>query len=360
MIGNVMTYSGIVTKIHAMRAKLLKSDDYRRLASMQTVTDIIHYLKDTAAYGPLIAQMDESLYHRGNIEKILAQSLYGDYTRLYHFADMKQKEFLKLFKKRYEADLIRYCLRIVFNHYKVPFDLDYKKEFFDKYSDIKIDQLATSENIASLIDNLRETEYYEPLIRIRDSGAETLFDYELTLDLYYFSKMWGNRKKAGTKSDVEIFTKDMGTNIDFLNLQWIYRAKKYYHMMPPDIYTLLMPIHYRLLNKQIKALVEAPSIEEFFRVLNDTFYGRKYQFDEKHNVESIVNQCLKQIFTKVFRNHSYSMSSLCGYLFLKEEEIDKITTVLECIRYGLSERETLQYISDSQSQDSRQQGGNRE
>lgn len=42
---------------------------------------------------------------------------------------MKQKTFLKLYWKRYEIDLINYCLRIVFNHYDKPFDLEYKKEF---------------------------------------------------------------------------------------------------------------------------------------------------------------------------------------------------------------------------------------
>ena len=40
MIKDVMEYSGIVTKIRAMRAKLLKSEDYRKIAAMQTVTEI--------------------------------------------------------------------------------------------------------------------------------------------------------------------------------------------------------------------------------------------------------------------------------------------------------------------------------
>ena len=83
---DVMRYSGIVTKVAAMRAKLLKPQDYEQLASMDTVTDIIEYLKQTKSYGKFITQMDESLYHRGNIEKVLIQSLYDDYTRLYRFA----------------------------------------------------------------------------------------------------------------------------------------------------------------------------------------------------------------------------------------------------------------------------------
>ena len=45
---DVMRYSGIVTKVAAMRAKLLKPQDYEQLASMDTVTDIIEYLKHSA------------------------------------------------------------------------------------------------------------------------------------------------------------------------------------------------------------------------------------------------------------------------------------------------------------------------
>ena len=351
---DVMRYSGIVTKVAAMRAKLLKPQDYEQLASMDTVTDIIEYLKQTKSYGKFITQMDESLYHRGNIEKVLIQSLYDDYTRLYRFADMQQKDFLKIFMKRYEVDLVRYCLRIVFNHSNVPFDLNYKKPFFDKYSKIRIDQLVTAKNIDHLVDYLKNTEYYAPLSRIRQSGASTLADYELALDLYYFSMMWKERKGNWDKKDKEMLTKELGAKIDLLNLQWIYRAKKYYHMLAPDIYTLLIPIQHKLSNQEFKDLVEAPSVEEFRRRLNETYYGKKYEFGEQVQIESIVNECVEHILTIAYRNHPYSLASIQQYLFLKEEEIYKITTALECIRYGLSQRETLQYLVQKQ----RRQGGN--
>ncbi len=60
-----------------------------------------------------------------------------------------------------------------------------------------------------------------------------------------------------------LFTRDCGTKIDLLNLQWIYRAKKYYHLLPPDIYSMTIPIHYRLNVDDFKRLVEAPTVEEF-------------------------------------------------------------------------------------------------
>ena len=52
-----------------------------------------------------------------------------------------------------------------------------------------------------------------------------------------------------------------------LNLQWIYRSKKYYHMAPADIYALLSPVRYKLSTKEITELVEAVDEEEFRREL---------------------------------------------------------------------------------------------
>lgn len=59
------------------------------------------------------------------------------------------------------------------------------------------------------------------------------------------------------KSDLELFMRDRGSKIDLLNIQWIYRAKKYYNMKPADIYLMLIPIHYKLSTELVKDMVEA-------------------------------------------------------------------------------------------------------
>ena len=54
----------------------------------------------------------------------------------------------------------------------------------------------------------------------------TLYDYNLALDLYYYTSTWKEQKKILKKSDLELFMRDRGSKIDLLNIQWIYRAKK--------------------------------------------------------------------------------------------------------------------------------------
>ncbi|MGF0101727.1 V0D/AC39 family V-type ATPase subunit [Bariatricus sp. SGI.019] len=343
-MGNVMSYSGIVTKVRAMQAKLLTEKDFENIANLKSVPEAIDYLKEKPAYADYVNRMDVSLYHRGNVEKVLYQSLFDDYTRIFRFAGMEQKKFLKIYRKRYEIDLINYCLRIIFNHYDKPFDLEYKKEFFDKYSQISIDKLITSRNIVELVDNLRGTEYYAPLQKLRDAEDANLFDYDLALDLYYFSSMWKKNKRLLKGKELELYTRDCGTKIDLLNIQWIYRAKKYYHMLPPDIYSLTIPIHYRISVEEFKMLVEAPTLEEFERQLGTTYYAKKLVGFEGKKLEHIYKECLKRLYLSDRRKNPYSIATVNTYLFLKEEEIYKLTTALECIRYGLSSRETLGYL----------------
>lgn len=343
-MGNLLVYSGIVTKIRAMSAKLLKPEQFEEIANLHNVPEVFSYLMENSAYSDVLDEIDDTRLHRGDIEKILVQSLYQDYTKIYRFCSLEQRKFLQLYIKRYEIDLINYCFRIVINHYAEPFDLNYKKPFFDRYSQISIEKLITSRTTDELVENLKGTEYYEPLRKLRDSQAVTLFDYDLTLNLYYFSSLWKDRKKVLKKKELEIFTRDCGSKIDLLNLQWIYRAKRYFEMAPADIYSLLVPIHYKVSMDLIKELVEASNIEEFYAAMRKTSYSRHYDFAQKLTIEQMYAECLYHLYTVDKRRDPYSIATINTYLFMKEEELKKLTTAMECIRYGLTPGETLAYV----------------
>ena len=342
-MSKLLKFSGIVTKVRAMQSHLLTSKEFEEIANLRNVSEVVSYLKRTVSYKDIFEDVDENTLHRGDVEKILTKSLYSDYSKLYLFSGMEVRKFLKFYMKRYEVDLINYCSRIIFNHYKEPFDLNHKKGFFDKYSQISINKLLTAQTMEELVETLSDTEYYLPLKKLQSSTNPTLYDYELALDLYYFSAIWKEKKKILKKKDLEIFTRDSGYKIDLLNLQWIYRAKKYYNMQPADIYSLIIPIHYRLKPDLLKTLIDTGTPEEFLSHLNKTYYGKKYSIDSYHTIERLYKDCLSHLYTIEKRRAPYSVSTINTYLFLKEEEIRKLTTTLECIRYGLSPQETLEY-----------------
>lgn len=344
-MGNLLTYSGIVTKLRAMEAKLLSQEDFEEIASLHSIPDVVSYLQEHSSYAYLLNQLEEeNRLHRGDIEKILLLQLYYDYSKIYRFCGLTQRKFLRLYVKRYEINLINYCLRIVINRYMEPFDLAYKKEFFDQYTQVSVDRLIHSHTTDELVENLKGTEYYEPLKALKDNSGVTLFDYDLALNQYYLSTMWKKRKKILKKKELELYTRTCGSKIDLLNTQWIYRAKKHFHMQPADIYALLVPVHYKISTELIKELVEAPGMEEFENLFKKTFYARHYNFEQQLTIEQTYTECLDRLYKTDRRKDPYSIATINTYLFLKEEEVRKLTTAMECIRYGLSQGETLAYI----------------
>ena len=138
--------------------------------------------------------------------------------------------------------------------------------------------------------------------------------------------------------------RDRGSKIDLLNLQWIYRAKKYYNMKPADIYLLLIPIHYKLSTDLVKEMVEAPGLEEFEAAVLRTTYSRHYNFRQNLTIEQMYTDCLQYLYTTDQRRNPDSRAAINTYLFLKEEEIKKLTTAMECVRYQLTPGETLAYV----------------
>ena len=312
-------------------------------AENKSVPEAVTYLIQNTVYREILETLEPTLVHRGNIEKLLIVSLYQDYTRIYLFATLEQRKFLKLYLKRYEVELINYCLRIVINHYQEPFDLNHKRAFFDRYSQISIEKLIHSRTTDELIENLKGTEYYNTLKKLRDSGKATLFDYDLALNLYYFVSMWKQRKKILKPKELELFTRDYGAQINMLNIQWIYRAKKYFNLSPADIYALLIPIQYKISTVLIKEMVEASDLDAFQKAVEKTSYAKHFDFSQNLTVEKLYTDYLYYLYRSDRRKDPYSIASINTYLFLKEEEIKKLTTVIECVRYGIPPEEIRGY-----------------
>ena len=72
---------------------------------------------------------------------------------------------------------------------------------------------------------------------------------------------------------------------------------------------------------------------------------REYDYMQADKtLEQMYRDCLRKLYLTDKRNDPYSIAIVNTYLFLKEEEIYKLTTALECIRYGLTKGETLGYL----------------
>lgn len=343
-MGTLLSYSGLSTKIRAMQSKLMSEKQYQEIAQLDSVIQIVAYLKKQPGFSDLWADLDENSLHRGDVEKLLTHTIHQNFAKLYRFANPEQRRFMALYFKRYELSVLKDCLRKVFDEGKAQLDLSLFQDFFDRHSKMNLEKLTSSSTVEELVNNLQGSEYYHPLKKLGTDYQPRIFDYGMALDQYYFANIWSVKEKLFKRRDLEEITKAYGNKFDMLNLQWIFRSKKYYHMGPADIYALLIPVHYRLSKNDIASLVEASDEEEFRKILDTTYYKKRFPELAPENLEEIYTLNLKTILETEARKYPHSAIMIYSYLYHKEHEVDRLTTAVECVRYGLSTAEILDYI----------------
>lgn len=336
-MGNLLTYSGIATKVRAMESHFLTEADFQELSSLSNVREAQEFLKKFPAYGEVFSHTDIEL-HRGDIEKLLSQSIYRDFEKLYRFAAPPQRKFLNLYFTNFEISVLKKCLRYIFGPTDEPLDLSLVQEFFHSHSKLNPALLASSENISQLTENLKGSLYYDPFKNLENSGGSSLFDYEMQLDIFHFHFIWKYRNKFFTREEQNVITQCFGSKMDLLNIQWIYRSKKYYHLDSAALCPFLIPIHYKLKTEDMQKLSQAESLEEFFSLLSSTYYGNITTADLSGHpdLEAVYREVLDRVYSLTKRRHPFSAAILNSYFYFKNIEVHRIITTIEAIRYGIN------------------------
>ena len=347
-MGTLLSYSGLSTKIRAMQSQLVNEQQLQDILELPNVPQAAAYLKRLPQYAQCWASLDENDLHRGQIEKLLKQSVFQNFSRIYKFANKKQRTFLDLYSKRYEIRILKEIMTNIFDHRdNSSLDLSPYADFFRKHSRIDFCALASCETMEEMINALKGSEFYAPLSKILEHEAPLLFDYGMALDLYYFTQIWNVRKKLFSGNDLAQITKAYGEKFDMLNLQFIQRSRRLFNMEPATIYALLIPMTYKLKKEEITALVEAPTMEEAKNVFSRTYYGRKYSHLTVANLEEFYNYMLRDILEKEARKDPFSVAMIYSYLYHKEHEVNRLTIAIECVRYGVHSDEAMRFVRNN-------------
>lgn len=343
MRGKLLSYSGIAAKIKAMESHIYKADDYVKIANYESVPEFITLLKNNPAYEKIFSGYEENSLHRGQIEHMLMNSYFQDYSRIYSFSNEEQRKALAFPLMRLEINILKSCLLHVFNH-EYKFQASSCDEELSKHMKINIEQLSNSNSIDEFINFLKDSEYYNLFKAVQNKKESNLFDYQIQLDIHYFKKIWKLKDKFLSGINLQSFEEIIGKKIDLLNILWIYRSKKYYNIDASKIYSCIIPITYKLNKKELASLIETGSIEELLTALSHTYYSNVFGSIDFTSFEQLYRTLLNKIYKINMRKYPNSMAPVDYYLYLKEMEIDKLTTVLECLRYKLEPTDTLKYV----------------
>ena len=342
--GNLNAYSGMSTKLRAMKSQLISTSQYEEISRLPNVAELIKFLQELPSYALVLSDIDASSAHRGAIESRMTFSTYHDFFRIYQFGGKSQKKYLQYFFMQYEVNILKTCLRNILDSRPglEPILID---DHFRRHSKLDIDNITTTEDIDEFLNYLKDSLYGPCLFKVAEMEKPTLFDYEISLDLFFFDYTWKHKSHFVPKSEQGIYEKLLGYQIDLLNILWIYRCKKYYNTTESQVYSYLINAYYKVKKNEIKKLVECDD-DAFFEILKNTFYGRKYGFDTEKPMEMQFGYIVNDIYRKVFKECPYTIASINAYFRLKDIEVQKVVTALECIRYGYSSDQIMKYINE--------------
>ena len=244
-MNNILEYSAICTKIKALESKLLNRETYAGLIKSQSVKEALIFINENTSYHNVFKDLDVENLHRPEVERILTLAKYEDYSKLYKFANQKQRQFLKIYMFYYEAytlkTILRYCVngRIA----QITSNDAYIYEtvaFFSKYSDVNFkalldmaytiigphsEQSKLRQYLDKFIDNLKGTVYYAPLYKIFSSESSieetTVSNYGLCIDMICFKSIWKIIKKNFKSKEQSDLKACIGSSIDLANIDWI-------------------------------------------------------------------------------------------------------------------------------------------
>jgi V/A-type H+-transporting ATPase subunit C len=167
---------------------------------------------------------------------------------------------------------------------------------------------------------------------------------EMNIDRVYFSKLSNEISKF--KGDEKPIFDILQMNIDFLNFQWIYRGRKFYHLSPEEVLNYTLPNGHYLNYDLLKELSYTNDENELFEIMSKTHYKKLFEHEQHTELflERDMDRYLFKHFLKSERESSLNMITVVTFTHRLEFEMRDLFTMIEAKHYGVSSQELKEYL----------------
>ncbi|MPW24614.1 hypothetical protein GC105_02250 [Alkalibaculum sp. M08DMB] len=344
MINN-MKFSTVNTKISAMKSNMLSEKDFITLMKLENVKEVFNYLNDNTAFNKVLWNLKGRKIHRNEVERALYKYRVIVIEKIMFYLRDEYKNFIKSYMLRYEIEDLKLVLEVVLGRTKPDNFQDYL--FSSKYSKINFTELLEQDSINKVLEKLKGTDYYRLILPYsKQIDDKFSFYIEMILDKYYYHQLVATALKLPYQEDKES-TEILRKNIDLLNLEWIYRATKYYDMSKEEILNFVLDYGYKYDYHKLKDFIYAFDLKKLKSYLEQT----EYAFLFNHNYDDIDMYMERRIDRYTFYKalHLYRFSTLSfgkviAYIQLIEFEVKDIISIIESKRYQMSAGEITKYL----------------
>ncbi|MBF7096554.1 V-type ATPase subunit [Alkalibacter mobilis] len=335
----------IYSKTSALKSKMLQMDDYKALMGKDNVRQIYDYLLEFSVYGEKLAELRGQKIHRGDVERALYMHLISSIEKILHYLGGDYRKFIIAYLKKFEIEDIKLAIESVTGRTSIT-DLENHILSTDSFSKIDIRELLAQETLQDLMEKLKGTDYYRLLIPYTNQvDSKFSFYVEMILDRFYYSQLIKAAKKlpdADLKGAVDLLER----NIDLYNLEWLYRARKFYDMSKEEIINFVLDSGKKFNYFQLKDLVYESDFQKMIGYLSSTDYG--FLFNHDWDIDLYMERRIERyLFYKSLNLYGKSVldfSKVYAFIMLMEFEVKDIISIIECKRYKLPIAEISKYL----------------
>ncbi len=254
-------YAYAVTRVRAMKSKLLPKESYPRLLNMG-IDEITRFIQESEYKN----DVDELAmkYKGGDLaEHALNRNLALTYDKLARITSGELNYLVVAYLKKYDIWNIKTLIRGKIYNASVE-DILESLIAAGEFTYTSMSELAAKATYQEIIEALKDTEYY-PLLQKFD--GTNLADIENELDRTYYSSLFESIGEPKSK-DRKLFVKVIKLEVDVKNLTNLFRLKKAGVEKLDDIMPLMIEGGLELKPEKLAAL----PYEEFVNELQRTKY----------------------------------------------------------------------------------------
>ena len=337
-----VAYDAVNTKIKSKKSRLLDKKDWDNILDCTSIEQITDMLKDRPELADIIKETDSRYIHRDDLETILGRFRVSEIEDILHYFSGPYKSFLQTVLFEFEiADLILIIRKVVQNE-----SMDNIKKHFihsENYTELSYDKLITSSNISDLIENLKHSSYYSKFKSLTNEDmVKREFHIEMKLQMYLYTTLLKKSKKLNYSDRIEV-EDILGVKIDFANVQWIYRAMKFFNISPEEILIYCLPGGKKISFSRLKKLCYAKSIEDV-KALSNKYL--RYDIFTAHDDSEIDRRIDSYIYNYLDKKdlNKRSIGTAIAYFYMNSIIVKDLIAVTEGIKYKLPKEKLKKYL----------------
>ncbi|MBN2260165.1 MAG: V-type ATPase subunit [Clostridiales bacterium] len=329
-MNNVTLHSASNSKAKALMGRLLSDLDYKKLEETKNFNEFLLYLTKNTFYSNVFPIVDD-IIHRNQVEIGMKKNILKNFEKFYHYYNDDYRKLFKILFMRYEIENLKLFLRALTRNEEIQ----HLKEHLitsEIYSSLDYSRLLKSRNIGEFIESLSGTQYYQLLkVYLVEESEKMQFYMEMVLDRVYFRNLKEIIIKLQGK-DKKLMEELLGVNSDLLNIQWIYRAKKFYFLSPEEIlnYTLESGLKYDF--KRLKVFCYMDPIEDLVNIIMKTEYKVLFS-DGDIFMERNMERYLFYLLDSLIKKGNQTIIIPIAYMHKLEYEARDLYSILEGIKY---------------------------